>query len=93
LNTTGFADLLKNGLIQTTPLEHPRENWHAVPLAGIERFRSTYISLQECAEKLKLSKNAMASLAKRAGFTRAFPSDLVGQKIFFRADVSQIIVK
>jgi hypothetical protein len=92
LNTTGFADLLKNGLIQTTPLEHPRENWHAVPLAEIKRFRTTYISLQECAEERKLSKNAMASLAKRAGLSCAFPSTIVGQQIFFRACVGDIAI-
>ncbi|WP_216332574.1 TniQ family protein [Rhizobium sp. X9] len=90
LNTTGFADLLTNGFIKTTPLKHPRESWHAVPLEEIKRFRATYISLQECAEQLKLSKNAMATLARRADFAAAFPSNLIGQKIFFRAAIGQL---
>ncbi|TAT96175.1 hypothetical protein ELI55_27055 (plasmid) [Rhizobium ruizarguesonis] len=91
LNTTGFADLLKSGLIKTTSLEYPRENWHAVPLAEIKRFRAAYISLQECAEELNLNKNAMASLAKRAGLSRAFPSNVVGQQIFVRTSAGHII--
>ncbi len=91
LNTRGFADLLKTGQIRATPLEHPRGNWHAVPLTEIERFRATYISLQECAEHMKLSKNAMASFAKRSGLSSAFSSDLVGQQIFLRATVDGIV--
>lgn len=86
LNTTGFADLLRNGLLQTTPLAHPRETWNAVSLAEIERFKATHISMQECAEELSLSKNAMSSLAKRAEFTSVYPPELIGQKIFFRAE-------
>jgi hypothetical protein len=86
LNTTGFADLLRNGLLQATPLGHPRETWNAVSLAEIERFKATHISMQECAEELSLSKNAMASLAKRAEFTSVYPPEVVGQKIFFRAE-------
>ncbi|WP_018896464.1 TniQ family protein [Rhizobium sp. 2MFCol3.1] len=91
LNTTGFADLLANGLIETTSLEHPRADWHAVPLAEVDRFRATFISMQECAEKLKVSKNAMASIARRAGVPPAYPADVVGQQIFLRTNLGTIL--
>jgi len=86
LNTTGFAGLLRNGILRTTPLGHPREGWHAVPVAEIERFKATHISMQECAEELAVSKNAMASLARRAKFRSVYPPEIVGQKIFFRSE-------
>ncbi|MFS2154802.1 TniQ family protein [Rhizobium sp. Rhizsp42] len=91
LNTRGFADLAGNAFIKTRTLEHPRNNWHAVSLTEIERFRATYISLQECAEKLNLSKNAMAILAKRSGFASAFAPHVVGQQIFFRASTGGVV--
>jgi hypothetical protein len=91
LNATGFAGLVKAGHLKTVQLAFPRQKWWAVDSAEIDRFNSRYVTLQECAEKMDVTKNAMVSLARQWKLHPAYPYEVIGQKIFWRSAVADFI--
>ncbi len=91
LNPTGFAGLVKSGCLKATALAFPRQKWLAVAISEIERFGSQHVTLQECAEVLGISNNAMVSQARAWKLEPAYPYGLVGQKIFLRRAVADFV--
>ncbi|MBW9051159.1 TniQ family protein [Rhizobium mesosinicum] len=84
LSLTGFAALIANGILSARSLGYPRQDWWILDNAEVERFRASYISLQECAAITGLSANALSNRAKRGGLVLAIPIERAGQAIYDR---------